>query len=113
MMSKKGTGKFILGAAIGAGLALLFAPAKGSETRKQLAKKFDELKNKIQEIDLEEVKDDLENKIEEIKSELEDLNKEKVLKIAKEKAKDIKNKTEEIVELAVEKGTPVVWELIE
>ena len=33
-MGKKGLGKFILGAGIGAGLGLLFAPKAGSETRK-------------------------------------------------------------------------------
>ena len=32
-MSKKGFGKFLAGASLGAGLALLFAPKKGSETR--------------------------------------------------------------------------------
>ena len=33
-MSKKGLGKFVLGAAIGAGLGVLFAPRSGKETRK-------------------------------------------------------------------------------
>ena len=32
-MSKKGTGKFIVGGVLGAGLALLFAPKKGEELR--------------------------------------------------------------------------------
>ena len=32
-------GSFLLGAAIGAGLAVLFAPAPGSETRRQLGEK--------------------------------------------------------------------------
>ena len=38
-MSKKGLRKFILGAGIGAGLGILFAPKKGSDTRKELKKK--------------------------------------------------------------------------
>ena len=33
-MSKKGLGKFIVGAGIGAAIGLIFAPKKGSELRK-------------------------------------------------------------------------------
>ena len=33
MSKNKGLGKFVLGAAVGAGLGVLFAPKKGSETR--------------------------------------------------------------------------------
>ncbi len=40
-MAKKGWGKFIIGAGLGAGLGVLFAPKKGSETRKELMKKAD------------------------------------------------------------------------
>lgn len=110
MMSKKksGLGKFLAGAAIGAGLGVLFAPKKGSETRKELKQKFDELLAKAKEIDIDEVKETIENKIEEIKAELEDLDKEKVLKIAKKKAKDIESKANELLNYAIEKGTPIL-----
>ena len=35
-MKNKGIGKFILGAGIGAAIALLFAPKKGSEVRSDI-----------------------------------------------------------------------------
>lgn len=105
---KKGLGKFLFGAAIGTGLGMLFAPKKGEETRKDLSEKIDELLKKAKEIDADEVKENIEEKINEIKLELEDLDKEKALKIAKEKAKKIKEKAEELVDYAVEKGTPVL-----
>lgn len=103
-----GLGKFALGALIGAGLGILFAPEKGSVTRSQLKEKLDELLKKAKEIDLDDVRMQLEDKIEEIKVELEDLDKEKVLKIAKKKGKEIQKKAEELVHLAIEKGTPVL-----
>ena len=107
-IKKSGMGKFVLGAAVGAGLGLLFAPKKGSETRKDLKNKFDELVGKIKEIDVEEVKNEFFQKVDAIKAELENLDKEKVLKIAKKKGEDLKNKTEELLALAKEKGTPAL-----
>ena len=89
MTKKKGFGKFAVGALVGAGLGVLFARKKGSETRKELKEKFADLVSKAKDLDVEEVKVNIENKIEEIKAELEDLDKEKVLKIAKKKAKQI------------------------
>ena len=103
-----GIGKFIAGAALGASLGILFAPKAGSETRKDLKKKLDELTKKVKEINVKEVKEQLEAKIDDIKTELADLDKEKALKIAKEKGVALKNKCEELVQLAVEKGTPVL-----
>ena len=105
---KHGFGKFLAGVGIGAGLGLLFAPKSGDEMRKILKKKVDEFIAEAKKIDVNEVKDDFLAKIEDIRNELEDLDKEKVLKIAQEKSEDIKNKTAELVQLAKDKGTPVL-----
>ena len=47
-MSKKGLGKFVAGAAVGAGLGILFAPKKGTEIRKELKEKIDDLLDKLE-----------------------------------------------------------------
>lgn len=107
-MSKKGLGKFVAGAAVGAGLGILFAPKKGTEIRKELKEKIDDLLDKIKSLDKEDIQKEFEQKINEIKKELEDLDKEKVLKIAKKKGEDIKEQAQKLVDLAVEKGTPVL-----
>lgn len=108
MKKKSGIGKFIAGAAIGAGLGVLFAPKSGEETRRDLKKKIDELIAKAKEVDLNEVRDIIEEKVDEIKRELSTLDKEKVLSLAKEQAKIIKNKCEDLVAYAKEKGTPIL-----
>lgn len=107
-MSKKGWGKFALGAGIGAGLGLLFAPKAGSETRKELKVKIDDLVAKAKELDMDDVSEQVEKKISEIKKDLKDLDKEKVLNFAKEKGEVIKEKATELVSFAKEKGTPVL-----
>lgn len=108
MSKKSGLGKFVLGAAIGAGIGMLFAPKKGSESREILKKKIEELVNQIKNIDVDDVKAEFDKKVNEIKMELVDLDKEKVLEIAKEKGEDLKAKAQELVELAKEKGTPIL-----
>ena len=107
-MGRKGLGKFVAGVAIGAGLGLLFATKTGEETRKELKEKLDDLIKQAKNIDIDEVKKDITKKAAEIKDELADLDKEKVLSIAKEKGADLKVKAQELVDLAKEKGTPVL-----
>lgn len=110
---KSGLGKFLAGAAVGAGLGVLFAPRKGSETRAQLKAKLNELVAQVKNIDMEEVKEEFNHKVEEIKEGLADLDKEKVLEIAKEKAAQLKDKAQELVDLAIDKGTPVLRDAAE
>ena len=105
---RRGFGKFIGGLALGAGLGLLFAPDKGENTRKMLAKRIDELRNKIKEVDMDEVKDELLYKVETLQAQLKDLDKEKVKDVDLKQANKIKAKAEEIYKYAIEKGTPVV-----
>ena len=104
-MSKKG---FFWGAALGIGAGMLFAPKKGSETRKELKAKLDDMLVKLKEVDYDEVRENIEVKIYEIKNELRDLDKEKVLDIAKKKVADLQKMSNELVNYAVEKGTPVL-----
>ena len=108
MSKKSGIAKFIAGAAVGVGLGILFAPKKGTETRKELKAKLDELVEQAKKIDIEEVKKEFNRKVEDIKMDLVDLDKEKAIEIAKEKGAAIKAKAQELVALAKEKGTPIL-----
>lgn len=106
--NKGGLLKFVAGLGLGVGVGMLFAPKKGEELRSDLKVKFDELVNKVKEIDVKEVSEDLMDKVNELKKELEDLDKEKVLDLAKKKGEELKKKANDLVELAKEKGTPVL-----
>lgn len=107
-MSKKGLGKLVLGAGLGASIALLFAPKKGSELRGDIKKKFDEFMKNVDDMTVSEIKDEFTTKVDEIKKDLDELDKETVLKAAKKKGNELKDKANELVELAKEKGTPVL-----
>ncbi len=104
----KGLGKLVAGAGLGASLALLFAPKKGEDLRKDIKKKFDELMKDVDKMTVEDIKKEFTDKVDEVKKGLDELDKEKVAKIAKKKGEELKGKAEELVDLAKEKGTPVL-----
>ncbi len=113
MEKKKIVGNLALGVAIGASLGILFAPKKGSETRHELKDKMLNLINKAKELSISDVSNMVQDKINEIRKDLNDLDKEKILKSAKKKAKAIKEKCEDLINLAIEKGTPILKEAAE
>ncbi len=107
-MSKKGLGKFLTAAGIGAAITALFTTEKGKEYQAKIVALCEDIKNKLKDVDLEDVKETINTKIEEIKAELKDLDKEKALDIAKTKAKVLENKAKDLAKYAKEKGTPVL-----
>lgn len=62
-----GLGWFVLGAALGAGLALLFAPASGEETRRRLRREAGKLKERA-----EDALDDLSYEYDRVREEVEE-----------------------------------------
>ena len=113
-MSRKSEGvfKFALGALVGVGVGMLFAPKSGEELRKDLKKKFNELIEKAKEIDIKEVSEDIKKRVADLKKEIEELDKEKVLAIAKEKGEQLKAKANELFELAKEKELQLLKRLL-
>lgn len=108
MSKKSGLGKFALGAGIGAAIALLFAPKKGSDLRRDIKKKFDAFMADVENLTIADIKEEFANKVEEIKKGIDELDRETVVKAAKKKGEELKEKTAELVNLAKEKGTPVL-----
>lgn len=108
-MSKKSKlGMFAVGAAIGAGLGVLFAPRSGKDTRKMLKDKMDELIDKAKQISKEDVKNAIETKISELKEAIANLDKETAIAAAKKQGKKIREMAEELVQYVVDKGTPAL-----
>lgn len=104
----RGVGKFVAGALVGAGLGILFAPKKGSETRQDLKNLIDDMIAKIKDIDIDEVREGFEVKLYQLKEDIDDLDREKVIKMAQKKAREIQEAAQELVDYAVEKGTPML-----
>lgn len=113
MSKKRKLGKVALGVALGAGVGILLAPKKGSETRRDLKNKMKELIEKVKNIDSKEVKAEFNKKIKELEEEIKELDKEKVINIAKDKASKIKDKANDLVELAGYKGNKTLQKSVE
>ncbi len=94
---KSGLGKVAVGAAIGVGLGVLFAPKSGKETR-------NDIKEKVKTLTSKEYQDEFKRKVKELESEIKSLDKEKVLNIAKKKSAELKEKAEELIEMAKAKS---------
>jgi gas vesicle protein len=68
-----GIGLFVLGAALGAGLALLFAPASGEETRRRLRREAGKLRDRAEDMmddlsyEYDRVREDVEERVEDVK----------------------------------------------
>ena len=52
----KNIGKILAGIGVGIGIGMLIAPDKGSETRKKLKNKLNDMCDKVKNIDVKEVK---------------------------------------------------------
>lgn len=81
MKTSKEAGKLILttltGVASGAIIGLLFAPDKGSETRRKISKKGDDYLKKIKK-DIDEAREYLNNRVEETQDEIDEIKQEAV-----------------------------------
>ena len=107
-MSRRGLGDLLLGVGIGLGIGLLVSPNTGEENRKILKKKGSELIDKAKNVDLNEVKDKLVDDFNNLKEQVQDMDMEKAKKIAKEKGAEIKAKADELLATAKEKAEPKV-----
>lgn len=112
-MKKKTIASLGIGAAIGAGLGVLFSPKSGKEMRNDLKQKFSLLRKKADKIELEDVKEYVENKINVIEKELKDLDKEKVLKFAKDRAKKVEKECKDLAKYLKDKSEPVLTDAVE
>ena len=55
----KNIGKILAGIGVGIGIGMLIAPDKGSETRKKLKKKLNDMYESVKNIDIDEVKESI------------------------------------------------------
>ena len=116
-MEKKGIKKMVTvaaaSAAVGAGLGIMFAPKKGSDTRKDIMKALNKVTDKVKNFSKEDVKKDFEKKIKSIEKRLESLSNEKEVKKVHKKANELKDSVEDLWNSAYEKGDEVIQKAVD
>lgn len=100
------------GAVIGGITGVLFAPRKGSETRAKIKDYFLDLKNKLQGVTEENVKEYIEKELDSLDLDLAKLDMETEYKKAKKLAKKIIKKINKLINYTKKKGMGDFEELI-
>ena len=112
-MSKGGLGKFIIGAGIGFGIGLLVAAKSGKETRNDIKNKFKELEEKFKQLDISELKEGAIEKLDALKEKISDLDSEQIVNFTKEKISDIKNGLVQLTKSVKRKSVPVIKRIVD
>ena len=112
-MSKSGLGKFIIGACIGVGIGLLVASKPGKETREDIKKKFKELEDKFRELDINDLKDGAIEKLEILKEKIANLDSDQIADFTKEKIGDIKDGLVDLTKSVKKKSVPVIKRIVD
>lgn len=102
------TGGIVLGGTLG----VLFAPRKGSETREKIKLTFVNLKNKVSNIEEEDIKYYIEKKLNEIDDDIEVLEGTLEFKKAKKQAKKVIKKINKLIDYTTKKGYDEFEDLI-
>jgi len=89
---------FIGGAITGLALGVLFAPASGEKTRKDIMKKSKKVVKKVKKIDLDDVREFVVEKTSEIETNLKKYMKDKDLKNAKKKINELKKEVDHLID---------------
>lgn len=112
-MSKGGLGKFIIGAGIGFGIGLLVAAKSGKETRNDIKNKFKELEEKFKQLDISELKEGAIEKLDALKEKISDLDSEQIVNFTKEKISDIKDGLVQLTKSVKRKSVPVIKRIVD
>lgn len=92
------------GVIIGGTLGILFAPRKGSETREKIKESFTNIKDKVLNINEDDVRHYIEKKLNEIDEDIEILDNTFEYKKAKKRAKKVIKKINKLISYTTKKG---------
>lgn len=112
-MSKSGLGKFVIGAGIGFGIGLLVAAKSGKETRNDIKNKFKELEEKFRSLDLTELKDGAIEKLDSLREKVKDIDSEQICDFTKDKIADIKKGLSDLTKSVKKKSVPIIKKIVD